>query len=110
MNASATSAFSVEHDHDLNILGASDGTIVVQSRIVDYVEQKSGKITDTIQLMTQKYGVWVESKDKTGKLKVKLSKTNTKNRLKIEYDRTQILANGRSIKFSGITYIDISES
>jgi hypothetical protein len=106
---SATSGFTVEHDHNLNILGGDDGTIVVQSSIIDQLDLELPKVTHMIQSMTQKYGVWIESKSKTGKLRFKLSKTDNKNRLKIEYDRTQALADGRIIKFSGITYIDISE-
>ena len=108
-SVSATSSFTVEHDHDLNILGGDAGTLVVQSSIVDHLDLELPKVTHTIQSMTQKYGLWIESKTKTGKLRFKLSKTDNRNRLKIEYDRTQALLDGRIIKFSGITYIDISE-
>jgi hypothetical protein len=104
----ATDSLPVDFHHYLNVLGASEGTIIVQSHAVDNLDVKLRKDVYRIQSASTKLNEWINKKTETGTLRYRISTIKNKNKFKIEYERTESLPDGRSLKFSGITYVDKS--
>jgi hypothetical protein len=108
MSSMATDSLPVDFHHYLNVLGASEGTIIVQSHAVDNLDVKLRKDVYRIQSASTKLNEWINKKTETGTLRYRISTIKNKNKFKIEYERTESLPDGRSLKFSGITYVDKS--
>ena len=108
LSAMATFQLPVDFHHYLNVLAASDKSVIVQSYAVDNLNVKLRKNVYSIQSTSDKFNEWIEKKSKTGMLRYRISSTKIKGKLMIEYERTESLPDGRTLKFSGTTYIDES--
>ena len=106
LSAMATFEMPVEFSHNLNVLDASEKYVIVQSLIIPNSTVKKSDKVYRISSTSNKFNEWIEIKTKTGKFRYRISSSKIKDKLMIEYERTEFLPDGRTLKFSGTTYID----
>ena len=107
-SALASESLPVAYHHYLNVLRVGDGSIQVQSRIVDRLDVAHAKIEILATASIKKFGIWQEAKYEGGSIRVRITiideATNDEaGTLRLEFARTHHISKSEVIEFSGVT-------